>query len=840
MTHPVAPPPTDLAAPWACEGIGAVRQVRSPAEPHLPTEPGTLTLAVSGGSVSGTADAAGFLFQPVAGDLDLMTRVAIDTDSGVEARAGLMLRESLAPDSPHVTVFVRASTGLQLVDRAVAGGGSTTAELPSGASDARHPGWLRLLRTGQTVSVYASADGTAWDLLATRTVPTFGTVVAGLAACSPWPATVSFGRTTLVALAGRRPTAVISGPTTAVTGQPVVLSGVRSHDADDIVVDHAWHTSDGQTATGPTPSFVFARPGTYTVTLTASDDDGNTATASAEVAVTEQLPAGWLAQTVGSASSGYTAYRYDSDTFTLSATSGAITACSDGFEFAYRELSGDGELVARVVLAQRPHRDVDAPSPTWASLLAVDPDFRAAFVETERVWSDEESPTGAGASLAGEEALSGLMMRESLEADAPHVSLLARRIQPPQLLSRRIAGGATTVTELAGAGGLPRWLRLSRTGRVVRGATSKDGVTWELQGTVTVDPALTLYVGLVTSPQQSRFSRESLTATFDRVRLVRPSAAPSVVIAGPGGEGGGAPPVTTVFSGATRALALHLGRTGQVLTFSAEESSHSDRTLTRHVWRTSDGRRAAGPSASFAFDEPGTHTVTLTVTDDEGNVGSAQATVWVTADLPAPWQTEPVGRASPKGSARHRASADAFTVATAGVPVHPSGGPTFPPAADALQVLWQPVRGDVDLVTRVESIRPGSAADACGGLTIRQSLNADAPHVSLRVRRSGPPEVVTRLVEGGASAVTYLSGPDGLPRWLRLVRSGHTFSAYTSADGVTWQLRASRTVAMTGTVHAGLTVASTLPAAAEFTATSVTTGGNHARAWTRGVGEHTG
>ena len=44
-----------------------------------------------------------------------------------------------------------------------------------------------------------------------------------------------------------------------------------------------------------------------------------------------------------------------------------------------------------------------------------------------------------------------------------------------------------------------------------------------------------------------------------------------------------------------------------------------------------------------------------------------------------------------------------------------------------------------------------------------------------------------------------------LPYWVKLVRSGNTFSSYASSDGSHWtQIGSSQTLAMTATVYIGL------------------------------------
>src|SRR5215207_7589835 len=57
------------------------------------------------------------------------------------------------------------------------------------------------------------------------------------------------------------------------------LDAGASADADWTVVQHQWELGDGSTATGRTAQNSYAQPGTYTIKLTVTDDDGATATA---------------------------------------------------------------------------------------------------------------------------------------------------------------------------------------------------------------------------------------------------------------------------------------------------------------------------------------------------------------------------------------------------------------------------------------------------------------------------------------------------------------------------------------------------------------------------------
>lgn len=63
------------------------------------------------------------------------------------------------------------------------------------------------------------------------------------------------------------------------------VSSVGSRDPDGTVVAYAWDLGDGTTGTGPSLSHTYSMAGSYTITLTITDDDGATDQASGSVTV---------------------------------------------------------------------------------------------------------------------------------------------------------------------------------------------------------------------------------------------------------------------------------------------------------------------------------------------------------------------------------------------------------------------------------------------------------------------------------------------------------------------------------------------------------------------------
>ncbi len=82
------------------------------------------------------------------------------------------------------------------------------------------------------------------------------------------------------------PVANAGADQTALVGETVSFDGSGSFDPDGTIVSYAWDFGDGATGTGETTTHAYSTAGTYTVTLTVTDDEGATGTDTASVIVT--------------------------------------------------------------------------------------------------------------------------------------------------------------------------------------------------------------------------------------------------------------------------------------------------------------------------------------------------------------------------------------------------------------------------------------------------------------------------------------------------------------------------------------------------------------------------
>ena len=157
--------------PWQQQDIGAVGVPGGASAAN-----GSFTVQGSGSDVFGNTDQFHYVYQPLSGDGEIVARVASVQNTNNYAKAGVMIRESLTANAPYamMEILPKGSSGFQW--RLTPG--ATTLSVASGGAA---PHWVRLVRSGSTLTAYRSADGTNWILVGTAMINMASDAYVGLA-----------------------------------------------------------------------------------------------------------------------------------------------------------------------------------------------------------------------------------------------------------------------------------------------------------------------------------------------------------------------------------------------------------------------------------------------------------------------------------------------------------------------------------------------------------------------------------------------------------------------------------------------------------------------------------
>ena len=158
--------------------VGAVsRATEASFEPNT----ATYTIAASGDNIWAERDAFGFAWKPMSGDVAFSARIEIQGASAQEHRkAGLMLRQSLEPDSAYVDVVVHGNGLTSLQFRTETGGPTREIQCAREAPNA-----VRLEKRGDYVLLQLSDINGKFEPSGCAVKLVFGRVFyAGLAVCA--------------------------------------------------------------------------------------------------------------------------------------------------------------------------------------------------------------------------------------------------------------------------------------------------------------------------------------------------------------------------------------------------------------------------------------------------------------------------------------------------------------------------------------------------------------------------------------------------------------------------------------------------------------------------------
>ncbi len=260
-----------------------------------------------------------------------------------------------------------------------------------------------------------------------------------------------------------------------------------SGSTDDIGIEsYLWDFGDGVgSSTEADPTYTYTTEGNYTATLTVTDGEGATDTSNVSITVNGSGSGGcvgvslpWISQDIGAvAASGDSCE--GSGTFELNASGSDIWNSEDEFHYVYQSLSGDGEIVARVV-----------------SLDNTDPWAKAGIMMRN--------------TLDANSAMVFMFMSSNPRGSGPSYSFQHRNFQG------EVMNSTTNDWATPEAVGFPYYFRLVRQGDIFTSYVSPTNGNWVLLGSRTVTMETNIYVGLaVTSHNDGVLAQ----AVFDDVTV---------------------------------------------------------------------------------------------------------------------------------------------------------------------------------------------------------------------------------------------------------------------------------------------------------------------------------
>ncbi len=156
---------------WTSSAIGSTNTQNSAAYAN-----GVFTLSAQSGDIWSGSDSFEFAYQPLLGDGSIIARIATRSMSPAKAVAGIMLREGIMPTSLSVVVGLY-NGNVYRVWRPTAGATSTATTGPVATA----PYWVKLVRSGTSVTTSYSTNGVDWTQLGNPVTVSSSLLYAGLA-----------------------------------------------------------------------------------------------------------------------------------------------------------------------------------------------------------------------------------------------------------------------------------------------------------------------------------------------------------------------------------------------------------------------------------------------------------------------------------------------------------------------------------------------------------------------------------------------------------------------------------------------------------------------------------
>jgi ACR3 family arsenite efflux pump ArsB len=181
----------ELPAPWQTTDIGSVGVAGSASISN-----GVYTVS-GAGTVSGTADNFRFVYQPLIGDGEITVCLNSVQNTGTGGCIGVMLRESLTSGSEYAFMGISPDGTFLWQCRSKTGGSASSTTSTIGTPPSV---WTRLVRNGNVLYGYQSADGANWTEVNSYTITMATQIYVGLAVASGSSTTLNTATFTEVAV----------------------------------------------------------------------------------------------------------------------------------------------------------------------------------------------------------------------------------------------------------------------------------------------------------------------------------------------------------------------------------------------------------------------------------------------------------------------------------------------------------------------------------------------------------------------------------------------------------------------------------------------------------------
>jgi regulation of enolase protein 1 (concanavalin A-like superfamily) len=513
----------------------------------------TFTVRGGGNDIWGTADQFQFVHQTLTGDGEIVARVTSQQVTDGWAKAGVMVKQSTVAGSPYALLGVTPDHGVNFqynFNGSVAG-----AAIPAGAA------WLKLQRSGDTFTSFASTDGQAWTQVGSSTVALGADAQIGLFVTSHngvQLSTATFDNVSVTKTLLPSPWTgsdvggpVVSGSSSYVGGVFTVKGGGNDiwGTADQFQFVHQSLAGDGEIVahvTGQQPTDPWAKAGVMVKQSTAAGSPYALLAVTPANGVNFQSnfnssaagPAGatWLklqrtGNTVTSLAStdGQTWTQVGTATVALGADAqiGLFVTSHNGAQLGTATF--DNVSVTKALLPV-PWAGGDVGGPALAGSATYSAGAFTVKGGGNDIWGTadqfqfvHQTLTGDGeivAHVTGQTATdpwakAGVMVKQSTAAGSPYAMLA---VTPANGVNFQF----NFTNSVAGPAGAT-WLKLQRSGNTVTSFASTDGQTWTQVGTATVALGTDAQIGLfVTSHNGAQLG----TATFDNVSVTNNVMAP--------------------------------------------------------------------------------------------------------------------------------------------------------------------------------------------------------------------------------------------------------------------------------------------------------------------------